>query len=115
MSAPSRNARQRKPSHFGSYCHSAPIGISATDNASIGAKGRGIGSDIQRRIGARTIRGCCPQTRGDFWMAYRSKRGGRACSPSAPIRNGGGLGEVALPIIDEITRVSGVATRRERL
>ena len=29
--------RQRKPSHFGSYCHSVPTGISSTDSASIGA------------------------------------------------------------------------------
>src|ERR1051325_2749376 len=45
-SRPSRNARQRNPSHFGSYCHSAPSGIASTDNASIGAKGGWIGNAI---------------------------------------------------------------------
>ena len=39
MMLTSRKARQRKPSHFGSYCHSLPSGISFTDNASIGGKG----------------------------------------------------------------------------
>ena len=28
-----------KPSHFGSYCHSSPSGITSTDNASIGGRG----------------------------------------------------------------------------
>jgi hypothetical protein len=35
----SRKAMQRKPSHFGSYCQYFPRGMSATDSASIGAKG----------------------------------------------------------------------------
>src|SRR4051794_14152806 len=30
---------QRNPSHFGSYCHSSPIGISSTERASIGGNG----------------------------------------------------------------------------
>jgi hypothetical protein len=30
---------QRKPSHFGSYCHSSPTGISSTERASIGGSG----------------------------------------------------------------------------
>src|SRR5215831_1889769 len=38
---PSRKMRQRKPSHFGSYCQFLPRGISSTDKASIGGKGRG--------------------------------------------------------------------------
>jgi hypothetical protein len=29
-------AMQRKPSHFGSYCHASPSGITSTDFASIG-------------------------------------------------------------------------------
>src|SRR6185312_15661823 len=37
--SPSRNTRQRKPSHFGSYCHSGPTGTSSTDKASIGGNG----------------------------------------------------------------------------
>src|ERR1043166_9028443 len=36
---PSRNTRQRNPSHLGSYCHSGPRGISSTDFASIGLNG----------------------------------------------------------------------------
>src|SRR4030095_9107670 len=32
----SRNATQRKPSHFGSYCQPGPAGISSTKRASIG-------------------------------------------------------------------------------
>src|SRR5207248_5678361 len=39
MSLPRRKARQRKPSHFGSYCQPGPIGISSTDFASIGSSG----------------------------------------------------------------------------
>jgi hypothetical protein len=36
---PLRKTRQRKPSHFGSYCQPAPVGIASTDDASIGASG----------------------------------------------------------------------------
>src|SRR5262249_4143805 len=43
---PSRKMRQRKPSHFGSYCQSFPSGISSTDKASIGGKGCGRARDI---------------------------------------------------------------------
>ena len=46
MILPSRKAKQRKPSHFGSYCHSLPWGIASTDNASIGGKGGRISSGI---------------------------------------------------------------------
>lgn len=35
----SRKARQRKPSHFGSYCHWSPRGICSTESASIGSRG----------------------------------------------------------------------------
>src|SRR5512132_4499396 len=35
----SRNTKQRNPSHFGSYCHSLPFGISSTERASIGGMG----------------------------------------------------------------------------
>ena len=41
--SPSRKARQRKPSHFGSYCQSSPTGISSTERASIGGNGGLIG------------------------------------------------------------------------
>src|SRR3954471_10233376 len=37
MSLPRRDSRQRKPSHFGSYCHSSPRGIASTERASIAA------------------------------------------------------------------------------
>ena len=43
---PSRKARQRKPSHFGSYCQSSPIGMSSTERVSIGGNGGFIGSGI---------------------------------------------------------------------
>src|SRR5215212_3606318 len=46
MSVPSRKAMQRKPSHFGSYCHSLPVGNSSTDRASIGGSGGLIGDFI---------------------------------------------------------------------
>ena len=36
-SSPSRRARQRKPSHLGSYCQPSPSGSSAASSASIGA------------------------------------------------------------------------------
>ncbi len=35
-SPPSRNARQRKPSHLGSYCHCGPSGTSETARISMG-------------------------------------------------------------------------------
>src|SRR3984957_13571275 len=35
--APSRNARQRKPSHLGSYCQFDPVGSFEAGSASIGA------------------------------------------------------------------------------
>src|SRR5690242_18898257 len=38
-----RKARQRKPSHFGSYCQRSPAGISSTERASIGGSGGWIG------------------------------------------------------------------------
>src|SRR5262249_18952647 len=34
--SPSLNARQRKPSHLGSYCQPSPFGIALADGASIG-------------------------------------------------------------------------------
>src|SRR5256885_4949471 len=37
--SPSRKARQRKPSHFGSNDHSSPGGSASTESASIGAYG----------------------------------------------------------------------------
>src|SRR5579871_4541548 len=37
--SPSRQIRQRKPSHFGSYCHCGPVGTSSTDKASMGGNG----------------------------------------------------------------------------
>ena len=43
-SAPALNARQRKPSHFGSNCQPGPSGRSATGLASIGATSRSTGS-----------------------------------------------------------------------
>src|SRR3954469_23751396 len=45
--SPSRNARQRNPSHFGSYCHWLPRGISGTERASIGGNGDLISSGMQ--------------------------------------------------------------------
>ena len=36
---PSRKAMQRKPSHFGSYCHPGPLGIVPTLLASMGKNG----------------------------------------------------------------------------
>lgn len=33
--SPSRTRRQRKPSHFGSYSHSSPIGMASTERASM--------------------------------------------------------------------------------
>jgi hypothetical protein len=43
---PSRKTRQRKPTHFGSYCHCLPTGIWSTDSASIGLNGGRSGSAI---------------------------------------------------------------------
>src|SRR4051812_46867320 len=39
MLSPLRKTRQRKPSHFGSYCHSSPTGTSSTESASMGGNG----------------------------------------------------------------------------
>src|SRR5215471_12599198 len=39
ISRPLRKRRQRKPSHFGSYCQPLPVGIWSTESASIGANG----------------------------------------------------------------------------
>src|SRR5581483_4861588 len=57
MRLPSRNARQRKPSHLGSYCHWAPVGNSSTSCASIGS----IGGLSARLIFASTASdsSCC--------------------------------------------------------
>src|SRR5215217_322745 len=38
MLPPLRDNRQRKPSHFGSYCHSLPRGIASTERASIATR-----------------------------------------------------------------------------
>src|SRR5262249_34406143 len=47
---PLRKTRQRKPSHFGSYCQPLPVGISSTESASIGAKGgRNLRPPTRRR------------------------------------------------------------------
>src|ERR1700722_841951 len=43
---PSRNARQRKPSHLGSYCQSGPDGNSDADRASIGRYRLLMGNDM---------------------------------------------------------------------
>ena len=43
---PSRRAKERKPSHFGSYCHCLPRGIALTDNTSIGGTGEWTSSGI---------------------------------------------------------------------
>src|SRR5438477_3797555 len=51
MSLPRRKARQRKPSHFGSYCQPGPTGISSTDFASIGGSGGVSVADI---VGVRS-------------------------------------------------------------
>ena len=47
----------RKPSHFGSYCHPSPVGMSATVFASMGASGGSNG---------RSIPACYPGRRGDL-------------------------------------------------
>src|SRR5262249_38947933 len=39
ISRPLRKRRQRKPSHFGSYCQPLPVGIWWTESASIDANG----------------------------------------------------------------------------
>src|SRR5690349_4089758 len=61
MLSPSRKSRQRKPSHFGSYCQFAPSGIVPTDRASIGAKG-GLSGRVMRRANAAGALGftCSP-------------------------------------------------------
>src|SRR5438105_4612882 len=46
MSDRLRKTMQRKPSHFGSYCHSSPTGISSTKRASIGGSGGFMGKDM---------------------------------------------------------------------
>src|SRR6202034_4955317 len=48
MRAASRKARQRKPSHLGSYCHSRPVGNSAAGRASMGEYFLVSGKDIGR-------------------------------------------------------------------
>src|SRR4051795_2061097 len=45
MILPCRDSRQRKPSHFGSYCHSAPRGIASTERASMALGG----ADLEAR------------------------------------------------------------------
>src|ERR1051325_758078 len=50
MFLPSRKAKQRKPSHFGSYSHWSPSGISSTSKASIGRNGGLIGSVMMRQL-----------------------------------------------------------------
>src|SRR5436190_20492805 len=49
--SPSRESRQRKPSHFGSYCHSLPRGIASTERASIAASGADWEDAVFRRAG----------------------------------------------------------------
>jgi hypothetical protein len=53
--SPSRKAMQRKPSHFGSYCHCLPAGISSTERASIGGSGGFIAKAILCRNGCRGV------------------------------------------------------------
>src|SRR5438046_9587320 len=54
MSLPRRKARQRKPSHFGSYCQPGPTGISSTDFASIGgSRGVSVADIVGVRSGTR--------------------------------------------------------------
>jgi hypothetical protein len=47
--SPARESRQRKPSHFGSYCHSLPRGIASTERASIAAGGADWEDAVFRR------------------------------------------------------------------
>src|ERR1043166_831679 len=46
----------RKPSHFGSYCHS-PVGSSSTSSASIGGKGRFFGGTAGRTLAVPELDG----------------------------------------------------------
>jgi hypothetical protein len=55
--APSLNARQRNPSHFGSYSQSPASGISPTSSASIGGKGGRIGSESRGKRLPERLRG----------------------------------------------------------
>src|SRR5258708_39483843 len=57
---PSRKARQRNPSHLGSYCHCGPEGRSAAGKASIGGEVFLIGRliEIQARMGVNTLLRC---------------------------------------------------------
>src|SRR4051794_10117386 len=45
MVLPWRANRHRKPSHFGSYCHSSPRGIASTERASMAIGG----ADLEAR------------------------------------------------------------------
>src|SRR4051795_10175816 len=53
MSSPSRKTMQRKPSHFGSYSHPSPSGISGDALASIGAIGGWRGSATHASLARR--------------------------------------------------------------
>src|SRR5690242_18270139 len=63
--SPLRNARQRKPSHLGSYCQLSPRGISSTDLASIGGYGGLIGSLMGGNSCLSSSAGTAPSATGD--------------------------------------------------
>ena len=47
----------RNPSHFGSYCHSSPVGSSRTSSASIGGNGIESSRLAGRSTGSLLLRG----------------------------------------------------------
>src|SRR2546421_13006165 len=53
--SPSRKARERKPSHFGSNDHSSPGGSASTESASIGAYGGRTGRSSAGKSTAGSI------------------------------------------------------------
>src|SRR5262245_30571561 len=68
MRAPSRHSRHRKPSHLGSSCHCAPVGISSTDKASMGCTGGRKGSVMTAAPGQASV----TQTAGAWPAAARA-------------------------------------------
>ena len=88
-SLPSRKARQRNPSHFGSYCQLSPTGISSTERASIG----GSGGFRERAI--IRLKCCHPErseARGTPWNSFWARgvvvRRASGSFDSASLRSG---------------------------
>ena len=91
LSSPSRNARQRKPSHFGSYCHSGPSGI-CVDRQRFHRAAISADADARAMASSTQTAGyCAGRRRNNFCFERGSHRSGDpllAASASARRRPG---------------------------